>query len=161
MRRRIFGLLSALLAAVPLLLAGAASATPTHFAEMLTAANPWDIFSDQRITAEADLRIGLFELAVTGSHESGAGLGPSHVSNNRPLTYTHRFTPSDASATVVRASLAVMLIDDRFCDGPEWAEIGIDGNFWNSGEATLDLLRGNVTAYLTRANDSFDVVVSS
>lgn len=146
-------------------LLGATSAQAVSFyAEILTSD---DFFLLPDTSAHATLTVDFapFDLDWdSGTSGPNSGLGSGLVAPGAPLSYTHLFDPTPDSATVLAAWLFVLVADDQlFPDGPEVASIALDGSFWKTGQASLNLLLGDISALglATFDGDSFAVEVSS
>lgn len=146
-------------------LLGAQSAQAVSFyAEILTNDN---FFLLPDTTAHATLTVDFdpFDLSWdSGTNGPNSGLGSGHVAPGSPLAYTHLFDPTPDSATVLAAWLFVLVADDQlFPDGPEIASIALDGSLWKTGQASLNLLLGDISALglVTVDGDTFAVEVSS
>jgi hypothetical protein len=150
--------------ALVLMIAGSAAATSTrYFAELLTSQQTRILPSNVRATIDTSADSGFRDILLGGNIEAGAGLGDGYVSGTGDyIMYQHRFTPSADVASIVKATLAVGVLDDQFCDSGEKVEIRLDGDIWKTGIATINLLAGNVTAYLGTDDDgSLTVAVIS
>jgi hypothetical protein len=136
----------------------------SFYAEILTNDN-FPIFPDT--TASATLTIDFDPLSFdwTGMTSGpNSGLGSGLVSGGSPLQYTHLFDPTPDSASVLQAWLFISVADDQlFPDGPETASVELEGSFWQTGSATLNLIFGDITAlgFITTDGDTLDVEVSS
>lgn len=156
---------TSMLAAVAAALLGAQSAQAVSFyAELLT--NDRFLFLPDT-TARATVTVDLDPLGFDWSgHTTGpnTGLGTGIVAPGAPLEYTHVFDPTPDSATVLSAWLLIAVADDQlFPDGPEIATVQIQGSLWKTGQATVNLLLGNITALglVTLDGDTLDIRVSS
>jgi len=85
------------------------------------------------------------------------------VTAGNRLEYMHVFDPTPDSSSVLRAWLAIQVIDDQLLDPPETVRVELDGSFWQTGQATLNLVFGEITALglITTDGDTVDVSVSS
>lgn len=158
---RSFSRLLAGAAALGLALSASAASAASFYAEILTSSE-FPVFSD--IRADVTLSVDFDPLAFdwTGM-ASGPGLGSALVSETQPKDYTHTFDPTPDSLSVLRAWLFVSVVDDQLFDPPETASIELDGSFWQTGQATLNLIFGEITALglITTDGDTIDVEVSS
>jgi len=150
----------ALLGAV--LLAARPVEAVSFYAEILTSSE-FPVFSD--ITASATLTVDFSPLDFdwTGM-TSSPGLGSQVITTAAPLAYTHTFDPTPDSAAVLRAWLLITVADDQlFPDGPEVASVELQGSLFKTGQATLNLFLGDITALglVTIEGDTLDVKVSS
>jgi len=149
----------ALLGAV--LLAARPAEAVSFYAEILTSAE-FPVFSD--ITASATLTVDFSPLDFdwTGM-TSSPGLGSQVITTAAPLAYTHTFDPTPDSAGILEAWLFISVVDDQLIDPAETASITLDGSFWQTGQATVNLFFGDITAegLITTDGDTIDVVVSS
>jgi hypothetical protein len=141
------------------LLAGPASAV-SYFGELKTAAQlPGP--SDVTITATLDVDFDPLDLDLAYDWSAG-GLGDGAVSGT-PKTYTHSFDPGPSPVVVQGAWLYVSVIDDL---SPlpdlarETAVVRIGSEVLASGNALLNILGGNVTAWIDAAGDVLSVTVS-
>lgn len=116
------------------------------------------------ITARTTLSADFDPLAFDWTGMASApGLGSALVTETQPLSYTHTFDPTPNAASITRAWLLVSLVDDQRADPPENASIALDGTFWQTGQATFNVIFGDITALglLTTDGDTLDVKVSS
>jgi len=133
----------------------------SFYAEILTN-DDFPLFPD--ITASATLTVDFDPLTFdwTGMTSAG-GLGTGYVDETTPLNYTHLFDPTPDSANVLQAWLFVSVIDDELDITPETAVVELDGGLWQTGQATLNLFFGDITALglITTDGDTFQVEVFS
>lgn len=133
----------------------------SFYAEILTNEN-FPVFDDIRASATLSVDFSPLDLDWTGM-VTGTGLGAGAVGTGSPLTYSHVFDPTPDSASILQAWLIVSVLDDSFLDGPETASIELDGSFWQTGQATVNLFFGDITALglITTDGDELEVTVSS
>lgn len=148
-------------AAALMLTASVAKADPFYYAEILTSeASP--IYPDVKgvVTLSGDFDPMTFDW--TGM-TSSPGLGSALVTETASKSYTHTFDPTPDSASLLRAWLFLSVTDDQLVDPPETASVELDGSFWQTGQATFNLLLGEITALglITVDGDTLDVTVSS
>ena len=140
--------------------AGTASALG-YYAEILTA-DAFPVWSDVRASTTLSVDFDPLAYDWTGMG-APPGLGSGLVTESAPLGFTHVFDPTPDAQSVLRAWLAISVVDDQLVDPPEQAEVELDGSFWQTGQATLNLLFGEITALglITADGDEVDVLVSS
>jgi hypothetical protein len=135
----------------------------SFYAEILTNDN-FPVFPD--IRASATLTVDFDPLTFNWSGLSAGpntGLGAGAVSPGNPLDYTHLFDPTPDAASVLQAWLFISVVDDQIFDAPETATISLDGSFWQTGQATVNLFFDDITALglITMDGDTIDVRVAS
>jgi len=145
---------------VGLLLAPAASAI-SFYTEVLTS-DAFPVFPDVKGSATLAVDFDPFSIDLS-TNSSSPGLGSALISVGSPKTYTHTFDPTPDSAGILEAWLFVSVSDDPLIDPPETASVALDGTFWQTGQATFNLIFGNITALglITTDGDTLDVTVSS
>jgi len=143
-----------------LLLAPAAQAV-SFYAEVLTS-TAFPVFPDVKANATLTVDFDPFDIDLS-SGSTSPGLGTALVSVGSPKTYTHTFDPTPDSASILEAWLFISVTDDQLIDPPETASVALDGTFWQTGQATFNLIFGNITALglITTDGDTLDVTVSS
>lgn len=143
-----------------LLVARPASAI-SFYAEILTNDN-FPFFADIRASATLTVDFSPLDFDWNGM-VTDTGLGAGLVNTSSPLTYSHLFDPTPDSASIDQAWLIVSVLDDSVLDGPETASIELDGDFWQTGQATVNLFFGDITALglITADGDEIEVTVSS
>ena len=156
---------TSVLAAVAAALLGAQSAQAVSFyAEILT--NDGFVFLPDT-TARGTVTVDFDPFGFDWNGQTSgpnSGLGAGLVTPGAPLEYTHVFDPTPDSASVLSAWLLIVVADDQlFPDGPEVASVQLQGSLWQTGQATLNLLLGNITALglVTLDGDTLDVRISS
>jgi hypothetical protein len=145
------------------LAAAQAASAVSFYAEILTNDN-FPAFPDIRASATLSVDFDPLAFDWTGmSAGPNSGLGAGLVSPGSSLTYTHVFDPTPDAASVLSASLVISVVDDQVLDPPETASIELDGSFWQTGQATVNLFFGDITALglITLEGDTFEVEVSS
>jgi hypothetical protein len=145
-------------------LAGAQAAHAVSFyAEILTNDN-FPVFPDIRASATLTVDFDPLTFDWTGmSAGPDSGLGAGSVSGSSALQYTHLFDPTPDSASILQAWLVISVVDDALDLTPETASIELEGSFWQTGQATLNLFFGDITALglITTDGDTLDVEVTS
>jgi len=153
-----------LLAALGVVLLGVQPARAISFyAEILTNDN-FLIFPDTSASATVTVDFDPLTFDWTGMTTGpNTGLGAGLVTGSTPLQYSHLFDPTPDSAAVLQAWLVISVADDQLLDPPETASIELDGSFWQTGQATLNLFFGDITALglITMDGDTLDIEVSS
>lgn len=158
-----------LLAALGVVLLGVQPARAISFyAEILTNDN-FPIFPDTTASATVTVDFDPLSFDWTGMTSGpDTGLGTGLVTTSTPLEYTHLFDPTPDSAAILQAWLVISVTDDLVPPigdlvEPETASIELDGSFWQTGQATLNLFFGDITALglITTDGDTIDVTVSS
>jgi hypothetical protein len=135
----------------------------SFYAEILTNDN-FPVFPDIRASATLTVDFDPLTFDWTGASAGpNTGLGAGAVSPGNPLTYTHLFDPTPDAASVLQAWLFISVVDDQIFDAPETATIALDGSFWQTGQATVNLFFDDVTALglITTDGDTIDVQVAS
>lgn len=144
--------------------ASAANAVSFYYAEVLTS-SAFPVAALKDIRADATLSVDFDPLTYdwTGGMTSTPGLGSALVTETQPKTYTHTFDPTPDAASVLRAWLFLSVADDQLVDPPEIASVALEGDFWTTGQATFNLIFGEITALglITMDGDTLDVEVSS
>lgn len=156
---------SSLLAALAIALFGVQSAQGVSFyAEILTN-DHFFLLPDTAARGTLTVDLDPFGFDWTGmTTGADSGLGAGRVTPGSPLEYTHLFDPTPDSAAVLRAWLLITVADDQlFPDGPEVASVELQGSLFKTGQATLNLFLGDITALglVTIEGDTLDVKVSS
>ena len=143
--------------------AGSASALSTrYFSELLTSDQAFALPSDTRVTLDTSTDHSLLQIVLDGTYEAGLGLGDGYLSGTGDsVVYVHRFTPTATVDSIQNVWLAVGVLDDQFLDRAETAEIRLDGSSWKSGQATINLFSGDVTAYFSDNDGELTVAVVS
>ena len=153
-----------LLAALGVVLLGVQPARAISFyAEILTNDN-FPIFPDTTASATVTVDFDPLTFDWTGMTSGpNTGLGAGLVTTSTPLEYSHLFDPTPDSAAILQAWLFISVADEQLLDPPETASIELDGTFWQTGQATLNLFFGDITALglITTDGDTIDVTVSS
>jgi hypothetical protein len=153
-----------LLAALGVVLLGVQPARAISFyAEILTNDN-FLIFPDTSASATVTVDFDPLTFDWTGTTTGpNTGLGAGLVTGSTPLQYSHLFDPTPDSAAVLQAWLVISVADEQLLDPPETASIELDGSFWQTGQATLNLFFGDITALglITMDGDTLDIEVSS
>lgn len=148
-------------AALGLVLSASAASAASFYAEILTS-SAFPVFSDIRADVTLSIDFDPLSFDWTGM-ASAPGLGSALVTETQPKAYTHSFDPTPDSASVLRAWLLVSVADDQLVDPPETASVELDGSFWQTGQATFNVIFGEITALglITTDGDTIDVLVSS
>lgn len=143
--------------------AGSASAI-SFYAEILTNDSLIWPSSFRDVRASATLTVDFDPITFDWTGMGGPpGLGTGDVTAAQPLEYAHLYDPTPDSASVLQAWLFISVVDDQLGDPPETAEIELDDSFWQTGQATLNLFFGEITALglISTDGDTVDVRVSS
>jgi hypothetical protein len=138
----------------------AAPVSAVSFYGELKTARQFPILSDVTITATLDVDFNPLDLDFDADWSAG-GLGNGYV-NGTPKIYTHTFDPGTSPVDVQSAWLYVSVIDDLspLPDlAKETAVVQIGQDVLDSGQASLNILGGNVTAYIDSAGDTLTVTV--
>jgi hypothetical protein len=139
--------------------AGSASATTVWYADVQTSNLLGNRHAD--LTTLADPGSVDELLSNTELEAIGAGLGSGFVSVGSPLDITHTFSPNGYTVDDVSyASVTVGVFDDLDL-GYEFAELVIDSDVLDSGNAFANLFGGEVTALITAVGDAVSLTIQS
>lgn len=139
--------------------AGSASATTVWYADVQTSNLLGNRHAD--LTTLADPGSVDELLSNTELEALGAGLGSGFVSVGAPLDITHTFSPNGYTVDDVSYAFVTVGVFDDLDLGYEFAELVIDSDVIDSGNAFANLFGGEVTALITAVGDAVSLTIQS